>query len=65
MLETILKRLELMFKEPQKHLIIGLVKTTMFDESLGDRNDILKAARGEGGEQRSFKGYNVIVVEQD
>lgn len=54
-----------MFKEPWKHLVIGIVKTRLVTETLGDKDDILSVARGEGDEQVSFKGYQCLIVEQD
>ena len=54
-----------MFKDPQHHLIIGIVKTRTVEDSLGDREDILSVALGENDETVSFKGYKCIIVEQD
>jgi hypothetical protein len=52
-----------MFKEPWKHLIIGIVKTRMVIDTLGEEEDILSVALGENEEVVSFKGYQCIFVE--
>lgn len=65
LLTVILSKLSLMFKEPHKHLIIGLVKSRVVENTLGDREEILSVANGEDNEQISFKGFRCIFVEQD
>lgn len=65
MLTIITNKLALMFKEPWKHVIIGIVKTRVVENTIGDREDILAVAQGEDNEQISFKGYKCIFVEQD
>lgn len=53
-----------MFKEPEKHLCVAITKAKMAEMSF-DYDDILPTALGEEGQHVSFKGYNVIQVEQD
>lgn len=50
MLTLITNKLALMFKEPWKHVIIGLVKSRVVENTLGDREDILSVAEGQGDE---------------
>jgi hypothetical protein len=59
------KKLNTMFDQPEKHVVIGITKTRMFPDSLGDAEDILSVAKGENEETLSFKEYEVVVVEQD
>lgn len=54
-----------MFKEPEKHLIIGIVKSRMVVDTLGDREDIMSVAMGQNNEAVSFKGFKCIFTEQD
>lgn len=54
-----------MFDAPEKHVVIGITKSRMFPETLGDAEDILSVARGENEETVSFREYTVLVVEQD
>lgn len=65
-----------MFKEPEKHTVIGIVKTKMMVDSMGDEDDILETACGENEEVMvNFKAWakpypgkdtrNIMVVEQD
>ena len=65
MITAVLTKLKLMFKEPEKHLIIGITKTKMVEMTLGDEEEVLAKAQGEGNETVSFKGYKCIIVEQD
>ena len=65
LLTLITNKLALMFKEPWKHVVIGLVKSRMVETTLGDREDILSVALGENDETVSFKGFRCIIVEQD
>lgn len=58
-------KLDSMFDEPQNHIVIGITKTRQFPDSLGEADDILSVAKGENGENLSFKEYTVLVVEQD
>jgi hypothetical protein len=57
------KKLNTMFDQPEKHIVIGITKTRMFPDSLGDAEDILSVAKGENEETLSFKEYEVVVVE--
>ena len=59
------KKLNTMFDQPEKHVVIGITKTRMFPDSLGDADDILSIAKGEDDETLSFKEYEVLIVEQD
>lgn len=62
---NIKKKLNTMFDQPEKHVVIGITKTRLYEETLGDEEDILSIANGENDEQLNFKEYDVIVVEQD
>ena len=55
----------LMFKEPEKHVVVGITKTRTVADIIGDASDILSVAQGENDEIISFKGYKLVVVEQD
>jgi len=58
------ERIQHMFKDPQDHLTVAITKAKMAEMSF-DYDDILPTALGEEGQHVSFKGYNVIQVEQD
>jgi hypothetical protein len=75
-LTTINEKLNVMFKEPEKHTIIGIVKTSFVTETLGEQEDVMSCACGEDGEEISFKPWaqpfpdkknvkHIMVVEQD
>ena len=64
MIDFICKELSLMFSKPKEHLVIGITKTRLVANVI-DKEDIVDVALGEGGENRSFKGYRVCIVEQD
>jgi len=53
-----------MFTEPEKHLIIALTKTRLVANSFNE-DELIDVATGENGEHRSFRGYNVVICEQD
>lgn len=59
------KKLVTMFDQPEKHIVIGITKTKLFEDSLGDADDILSIAKGEDDETLSFKEYECVIVEQD
>jgi hypothetical protein len=61
---TILEKLKYMFRDPASHLIIGITKNRMVNAQF-DYDDIIDVATGENKENISFKGYEVIQVEQD
>lgn len=66
-IELILDELNLMFAEPEKHLVIGITKARIASDII-DESEILDWATGRVGEEsvhRSFKGYTCIQVEQD
>ena len=65
LLGDIKKKLNMMFEQPEKHIVIGITKTRLFPDSLGDAEDILSVAKGESGEQINFSEFTVVVVEQD
>ena len=51
-----------MFKDPAKHTLIGIVKTSFETGRIGDEEDVLALAKGEMGENeeqiaRSFKDW--------
>ena len=58
-------KLKMMFDKPEEHIVIGVTKTRLFSDLLGDEEDILSVAQGENGETSSFKEYTVVIVEQD
>lgn len=58
------QELSLMFKEPEKHVVIGITKTRLVQNTIGE-DEIVSVAQGENGENISFKGYDVLIVEQD
>ena len=45
-------------------MTIAITKSRMVQDDM-DQDEIIDIALGNNGEQRSFKGYNVIRVEQD
>ena len=47
------RELSLMFKEPEKHVVIGITKTRLVANTLGE-DEIVSVALGENGENRSF-----------
>jgi hypothetical protein len=53
-----------MFKDPEKHLTVAITKAKMAEMTF-DYEDILPFARGEGDEHITFRGYEVIQVEQN
>ena len=53
-----------MFSKPKEQLVIGITKTRLVANVI-DREDIVDVALGNGGENRSFKGYTLCIVEQD
>ena len=50
MVETINQKLKVMFKDPAKHTLIGIVKTSFEEDRIGDEEDVLALAKGEMGE---------------
>lgn len=61
---TILEKLKYMFKEPEKNLVIGITKNRMVSTQF-EYDEIVDVALGDNGEDISFKGYDVVQVEQD
>ncbi len=53
-----------MFRDPEKRLLIGITKNRMVSQQF-DVDEILDVATGADGQNISFKGYEVIQVEQD
>ena len=53
--------MNLMFKDPEKHISIGITKATIVQESM-DYDEIVDVALGNNGEMRNFKGYNEFRV---
>ena len=61
---TIIEKLKYMFRDPADHLIIGITKNRMVQAQF-DYDEIIDVASGENKENISFKGYEVVQVEQD
>jgi hypothetical protein len=61
---TIIEKLGQMFRDPMEHLIIGITKNRMVSLQF-DYDEIVDVAKGENDEQVSFRGFEVIQVEQD
>ena len=53
-----------MFIEPEKNVVIGITKCRMV-EDVFDQDELIDVALGNNGENISFKGYTVLLVEQD
>lgn len=53
-----------MFQDPEKHLTVAITKAKMVEMTY-DYEDILPVALGENDEHISFRGYEVIQVEQN
>jgi len=49
MLTNIKEKLNNMFKEPEKNIVIGITKSRMVETQLGDEEDVIKVANGEEG----------------
>lgn len=64
-LSVIKQKLSAMFGNPEKHVVIGITKTRAVIDSIGEPEDVLSMARGEGGELVSLSGYTLAIVEQD
>lgn len=55
-----------MFRQPEQHIVVGVTKTRLVANVLSDdEEELLAIVKGENGESRSFKGYEVCLVEQD
>ena len=66
-IDLIIEELNLMFKKPENHLVIGITKARLTD-SIIPEEEVLDFAMGQVDDQelnRSFKGYTCIRVEQD
>ena len=66
-IDLIIEELNLMFKKPENHLVIGITKARLTD-SIIPEDEVLDFAMGQVDDQelnRSFKGYTCIRVEQD
>ena len=63
-LRAVKKRLNEMFLEPEKNLVIGITKCRMV-EDMFDKDELVDVALGKNGEMVSFKDYDVLLVEQD
>jgi len=63
-IQTIKGKLNNMFRDPQKHMVIAITKNQMVSQQF-DEDEIIDIATGEDGQNVSFKGYEVIQVEQD
>jgi hypothetical protein len=53
-----------MFIEPEKNVVIGITKCRMV-EDIFDKDELVDVALGNDGQNISFKGYDVLLVEQD
>jgi len=53
-----------MFRDAEKHMVIAITKNQMVSQQF-DEDEIIDIATGEDGQNISFKGYEVIQVEQD
>jgi len=51
-----------MFNKPHEHLIIAITKTRLVDNHF-DLDELVDVAKGENGENISFEGYDVTLVE--
>ena len=63
-LRQVKQKLNNMFLEPEKNLVIGITKCRMVEETF-DKDELVDVALGANGENISFKGYEVLLVEQD
>lgn len=63
-LRQVKAKLKDMFLEPEKNLVIGITKCRMVEETF-DKDELVDVALGANGENISFKGYEVLLVEQD
>ena len=52
-----------MFKDPEQHLTVAITKAKMAEMTY-EYDEILSVALGENDEHISFRGYQVIQVEQ-
>lgn len=57
------ERIQHMFKDPEQHLTVAITKAKMAEMTY-DYDEILSVAQGENDEHISFRGYQVIQVEQ-
>ena len=63
-LQFIQQELSLMFSAPENHIVVGVTKTRLVAHVLTeDEEELLEIVKGENGESRSFKGYEVCLVE--
>lgn len=63
-IQTIKGKLNNMFRDAEKHMVIAITKNQMVSQQF-DEDEIIDIATGEDGQNISFKGYEVIQVEQD
>lgn len=61
---TIIDKLSQMFKDPMEHLVIGITKNRMVSLQF-EYDEVIDVALGANDEQVSFKGFEVIQIEQD
>lgn len=64
MITEIKSKLNDMFAAPEKHVLIAVTKAKLFEQSF-DEEDIIPMAKGRGGQNVSFRGYEVVIVSQD
>lgn len=53
------RKLEQMFLEPEKNLVIGITKGRMVEDTY-DMDELVDVALGSEGQHESFKGYTVL-----
>jgi len=51
-----------MFNKPHEHIIIAITKTRLVDHHF-DLDELVDVAKRENGENISFEGYDVTLVE--
>ena len=57
---TITEKLQQMFRDPQKHLVIGITKNRMVAQQF-EYDEVLDVATGQNDEQISFKGFQEVI----